>query len=75
MARRILGIAGVAEIKDIQNEQARVRAEKFALNIAKELVKNRKAISNIFDVLPILQQEQQKYEQQRNYKAEHHTVS
>ena len=75
MARRILGIAGVADIRDIKDQAARARAEIFALNIAQQLVTKRKLIHSIEDILPILQQERQHYEQSRIHKAEHYSVS
>ncbi|MBS0653969.1 MAG: S-methyl-5-thioribose kinase, partial [Verrucomicrobia bacterium] len=40
MARRILGLAGVADIRGIEDPIKRLTAEKMALCIAKDLVKN-----------------------------------
>lgn len=63
MARRILGIAGVADIRDIENPDARARAEKLALNIAKRFVKHGDSIQDIADIIPILEEESSHYEQ------------
>ena len=65
MARRILGIAGVADIRNIEEGPARARAEKFALAISRRLVIESEKIDNITDVLLILKQEQTHYEQRR----------
>ena len=69
MARRILGIAGVADIREISNQAARTRAELFALNIAQQFVLKRKTIQKITDILPLLEQAQHHYEQQKNYQT------
>ncbi len=54
MARRILGIAGVADIRDIEDHQARARAEKCALSIARTLVTNHQKINSLADLKAIL---------------------
>ncbi len=57
MARRILGVARVADIVGIQDASTRQRAEKRALSIAIQLVKERKNFSSMLDILPILKKE------------------
>lgn len=52
--RRQLGIAGVADIRDIPDEKAAARSEKLALAIGKELVISHQKINKIEDILNIL---------------------
>ena len=54
MARRIVGIEGVADIRDIQDPAGRAFTEKMALAIAKRLVLEREAIISIKGLLGIL---------------------
>ena len=50
MTRRILGLAGVAEIRGIKDEKMRLTAEKMALRIAKSLVKSGDTIRDCDDL-------------------------
>lgn len=54
IARRILGIAGVADIRDIQNPLIRLQAEQFALNIAVCFVEQYKTLHSIEDILDMI---------------------
>lgn len=53
MARRVFGVAGVAEIRDIEDKELRAKAEAMALKIAKnfimqhETIKSHKEIRNL----------------------------
>jgi len=51
MARRILGLAGVADIRGIEDRNKRLAAEKMALGIAKDLIKNFEKINSCNDLL------------------------
>lgn len=57
MARRMFGIAGVADIKDIQNKELKEIAIKTTLDIAKRFVIEHKHIRTIDDVLNIIKDE------------------
>lgn len=54
MARRILGIAGVVDIRDIQNPTQRLSAEKLALKIAVRLVEAYKVLETTQDLLKLI---------------------
>ncbi|MBM3184083.1 MAG: S-methyl-5-thioribose kinase, partial [Chlamydiae bacterium] len=53
MARRILGLAGVADIRGIADEHLRFKAEERSLLLAVQLVKHHDTISSLNDVLEI----------------------
>ena len=54
MARRVYGVAGVEEIRGIQNPELRAKAEKTALKIAREFVVKYEKIENIDEILEII---------------------
>jgi len=54
MCRRQLGIAGVADIREIEQPQARARAEKMALAVGIYLVKHYRGITKISDLTDYL---------------------
>jgi len=54
MARRVFGVAGVAEIRGIENKQLRSDAEKLALKIAREFVMKYENIDFIEQILEII---------------------
>jgi 5-methylthioribose kinase len=56
MARRMFGIAGVADIRDIEDKKIKDKAIKMTLDIAKTLVKTRKDITQINTVLHIIKE-------------------
>ncbi|WP_072681810.1 S-methyl-5-thioribose kinase [Arcobacter sp. LA11] len=56
MARRMFGIAGVADIRDIKDEKIRDYAIKMTLDIAKVLVKDHKNITKVETVLHIIKE-------------------
>ena len=56
MTRRMFGIAGVADIRDIEDEQIRDNAIKMTLDIAKVFVKEHKEITKIETVLHIIKE-------------------
>lgn len=51
MTRRILGIAGVADIREIADPEKRLQAEKLALQIGVSLVEHYRHISNTTELL------------------------
>ena len=51
MARRVFGIAGVEDIRGIDDKQKRKEAELMALKIGKELILNYEGIKNIDDLI------------------------
>jgi len=53
MARRTLGIAGVADIRDIEDQEIRSKLEIFNLKFSKRLMKQRKTLKT-FDDLAVL---------------------
>ena len=54
MARRVYGVAGVEEIRGIEDKALRAEAEKKALKIAREFVMGYKRIDSADDVLEII---------------------
>ncbi|WP_321777704.1 S-methyl-5-thioribose kinase [Sulfurimonas sp.] len=54
MARRVFGVAGVAEIRGIENEKLRLDAEALVLKIAREFVMKYEKIDSIEDILEII---------------------
>lgn len=55
IARRVLGLAKVKDITIIQDEEVRYNAEKYCLQVAKELIMNRKYIIAGKDYLDIVE--------------------
>lgn len=54
MARRVYGVAGVEEIRGIEDKELRAEAEKMALNIAREFVMRYKEIENMDEIVEIV---------------------
>jgi len=54
MARRVFGVAGVAEIRGIEDNVLREKAEIMALKIAREFVMRYETINDVDDVLRII---------------------
>lgn len=54
MARRVYGVAGVAEIRDIKDSTLRAEAESLALKIAREFVMNYENIKNVDEIMEIV---------------------
>jgi 5-methylthioribose kinase len=54
MARRVFGVAGVAEIRGIQNKELRVDAQNLILEIAREFVMRYDTLQSVEDVLKII---------------------
>lgn len=54
MARRVYGVAGVAEIRGIEDRALRAEAEKMALKIAREFVIKHDKIENVNEILEII---------------------
>ena len=54
MARRVFGVAGVAEIRGIEDRQLRSDAEALVLKIAKEFVMKYEKIEAIYEILEII---------------------
>jgi len=54
ICRRQLGIAGVADIRAIEDQEARARAEKMALRIGTAFVKEYESVENVRDVLDLI---------------------
>jgi 5-methylthioribose kinase len=54
MMRRVIGLAGVADLNSIQDEKIRAKAEVLALAIGQSLVMERQAVASIEDVLSIV---------------------
>lgn len=54
MARRVFGVAGVAEIRGIENKILRAEAEELALKISREFVLKYESIDTINDILEII---------------------
>lgn len=54
MARRMFGIAGVADIRDIKDEKIKDKAIKMTLDIARMFVKEHKEITKISTVIHII---------------------
>ncbi|WP_324172622.1 S-methyl-5-thioribose kinase [Sulfurimonas sp.] len=54
MARRVFGVAGVAEIRGIENQKLRLDAEALVLKIAREFVIKYEKIDSIEDILEII---------------------
>src|SRR3990167_2744473 len=56
IARRQWGVAGVADIRDIQNEETAIRAETMAIAIAREFVVHYCDCDKVEDIFTILLQ-------------------
>ena len=54
MARRVFGVAGVAEIRGIENKILRAEAEELALKISREFVLKYETIDTIDEILEII---------------------
>ncbi|MEA1893422.1 MAG: S-methyl-5-thioribose kinase [Campylobacterota bacterium] len=54
MARRVFGVAGVAEIRGIKDKQLRAEAEAMVLRIAREFVLRYENVDNIDEILEII---------------------
>lgn len=54
MARRVYGVAGVAEIRGIEDKNLRAEAEKMALKIAREFVIKHDKIESVDEILEII---------------------
>jgi len=54
MARRVYGVAGVTEIRGIEDVILRAEAETLALKIAREFVMNYKNINNVDEIMEIV---------------------
>jgi len=54
MARRIYGIAGVEDIRGIEDKQMRRSAEKHAVEIAKRFVKEHQSVESIEDMMLLI---------------------
>jgi len=54
MARRVFGVAGVAEIRGIEDKQLRADAEELALKIAREFVMKYESINSVDQILEII---------------------
>lgn len=54
MARRVYGVAGVAEIRGIEDKALRAEAEKMALKIAREFVIKHDKIESVDEILEII---------------------
>ena len=55
IARRVFGIAGVEDIRGIKDRENRADAERLALKIGKDLILNYETITNIDELIEILQ--------------------
>lgn len=56
MARRMFGIAGVADIREIEDKETKDKAIQMTLDIATTFVKYNKTISSIDDVINIIKE-------------------
>lgn len=54
MARRLFGVAGVADTREIENIETRLQVELYALEIAKTFVKEYKKMSTIDDIKAVI---------------------
>jgi len=54
MARRVYGVAGVEDIRGIQDITLRAEAESMALKIAREFVMKYESINEIDEILEIV---------------------
>ena len=54
MARRVFGVAGVAEIRGIEDRFLREKAEVMALKISRKFVMEHESINNVNDVIRII---------------------
>jgi 5-methylthioribose kinase len=54
LARRVFGIAGVEDIRGIEEQELKDRAEKIALDIARVLVKESKNIDSVDNIIDVL---------------------
>jgi 5-methylthioribose kinase len=53
MMRRVIGLAGVADLNTIEDEQVRAKAERVALQIGQALVMERTQIKSITDIVEL----------------------
>ncbi len=56
MARRIFGVAGVTEIRDIKDKELRDKAQNMVFNIAREFTINYNKINSVDEVLDIIKE-------------------
>jgi 5-methylthioribose kinase len=54
MARRVFGVAGVEEIRGIDNKELRAKAEEMAIDIAREFVLRYDTVDSIEDIINII---------------------
>ena len=54
MARRVFGVAGVAEIREIEDKVLRQKAEDMALEISRKFVLGYETIESVDDVLGMI---------------------
>jgi len=57
MARRVYGVAGVEEIRGIEDKSLRAKAEALILRVAKSFVKNYESVDCVDDVLNLIEEE------------------
>lgn len=63
ITRRIVGLAGVADIRDIQDSEKRLACEQLALRIATRLVLERQQMPSIKSLCSVLLQEHTRFEE------------
>ena len=56
MARRVFGVAGVEDIRGIDNKILRADAEKLVIDIAKQFVINYNSINSVEDIIEIIKE-------------------
>jgi 5-methylthioribose kinase len=64
MLRRVIGLAGVADLNTIGNDQVRAEAERLALAIGQALILERKAIGESADLTAIVRRETARFYQE-----------
>ncbi|QQE75155.1 S-methyl-5-thioribose kinase [Brevibacillus composti] len=62
--RRVIGLAGVADLNTIQDDQTRAEAERLALLIGQELILKRSGIEESTDMTDIVRQATARYDQE-----------
>jgi 5-methylthioribose kinase len=62
--RRVIGLAGVADLNTIEDDQVRAEAERLALAIGQALILERKAVGEAADLTAIVRRETAKYYQE-----------
>ncbi|MCK9906707.1 hypothetical protein MXD63_42795, partial [Frankia sp. Cpl3] len=55
--RRVIGLAGVADLNTIENDQVRAEAERLALAIGQTLILERKQIAEASDLTVLVRKE------------------